>query len=172
MFLSSLKKLIKIYPDFPKEGVIFRDVLPVLADPKIYSQLISNMSSAHIFKEADAILSIDARGFLFGSAIALKLSKPMIVARKKGKIPGDLVTDSYNLEYGSNSLSIQKEALNENNKFVIVDDLLATGGTVECVSKILRSAGKEISGLSVVIELGELNGRSKLSFPVSSQITY
>ena len=96
----------------------------------------------------------------------------MFVARKLGTLPWDLITDSYNLEYGSNSLSIQKEALNEYKKFAIVDDLLATGGTVECVSNILRSAGKEISGLSVVIELVELKGRSKLSFPTSSQITY
>ena len=96
----------------------------------------------------------------------------MFVARKLGTLPWDLITDSYNLEYGSNSLSFQKEALKAHNKFAIVDDLLATGGPVECISKILRSAGKEVSGLSVVIELLELNGRSKLSFPVSSQITY
>ena len=128
------------------------------------------MSSCQILKKSEAIISIDARGFIFGSAVALQSSKPMIVARKPGKLPGELVTREYELEYGNNSLSIQNAALRKFSSFVIVDDLLATGGTVSCVSKLLKNARKEIFGLLTVVELKELNGRSKLDFAVQSII--
>ena len=110
---SRLGSLIKTYKDFPREGILFRDLLPVFEEPSVFSELIEEMASDPMFKEADAIISIDARGFLVGSSLALKLKKPMIVARKPGKLPGDLISKSYELEYGSNSLSIQKDALNE-----------------------------------------------------------
>ena len=125
-----------------------------------------------MFKQSDAIIAIDARGFLLGSSIALKAGKPLIVARKPGKLPGELLSKSYNLEYGSNALSIQKDSLSSFNTFAIVDDLLATGGTVKCISNILESAGKKISGLAVVIELSDLNGKASFQFPVSSQVKY
>ncbi len=146
--------------------------MPVLSNPKVYSALIDEMSTSSICAEAEAIIAIDARGFLFGSGIALKLSKPMVVARKPGKLPGDLISNSYDLEYGSNSLSMQKDELNPYKKLMIVDDLLATGGTVECVSNMLFSLGKKVVGLSVVIELSNLNGKEKFNFPVISQICY
>ena len=123
-------------------------------------------------KNNKLIIAIDARGFIFGSAIAFKLSKPLIVARKPGKLPGEIISKSYNLEYGSNSLSIQEKSLSEYETFFIVDDLLATGGTVNCVWDIINSKGKKITGLSVVIELKDLNAKSKLNFPVESQIIY
>tara|TARA_Y100001968_G_C19453982_1_gene770863 strand:- start:15312 stop:15830 length:519 start_codon:yes stop_codon:yes gene_type:complete len=172
MLSSDLKKIIKSYQNFPKKGIHFRDIFPILSHPKLYSKLIKRMASSQICSEADAILAIDARGFLFGSGIALELSKPMIVARKPGKLPGSLISESYDLEYGNNSLSIQKDELNRYNNIVIVDDLLATGGTVKCVSNLLHTAGKKITGLSVVIELDELKGRSKLPFPVECQVSY
>ena len=172
MLSNQLREVIKTYPDFPKEGILFRDMLPIFSNPKIYSQLINEMTSDSIFKQCDAILAIDARGFLLGSSIALQACKPLILARKPGKLPGDLISQSYNLEYGSNSLSIQKDSLQDYKKFAIVDDLLATGGTVKCVSNILRSAGKEISGLSVVIEILELNGKTTFNFPTRSQVQY
>ena len=130
------------------------------------------MSDDPIFQNAEAILAIDARGFIFGTAIALKTSKPLVIARKPGKLPGELISNEYKLEYGSNSLSIQKDAIQELDNFAIVDDLLATGGTVECVKRILFDMKKNIVGLSVVIELLDLKGRSKLPFKVSSQIVY
>ena len=130
------------------------------------------MSSSKIFSDADAIISVDARGFIFGTAISMRLSQPMIVARKPGKLPGELLTKSYKLEYGSNSLSIQKAAIERYNSFVIVDDLLATGGTVKCISDLIKESNKEITGLSVVIELEEINGRNSLPFPVDSQIVF
>tara|TARA_B100000242_G_scaffold75595_1_gene49079 strand:- start:56 stop:391 length:336 start_codon:yes stop_codon:yes gene_type:complete len=110
------------------------------------------MSSNQFLKNAEAIISINARGFIFGSAVALESSKPLIVARKSGKLPGNLLTREYDLEYGKNILSIQTNALKKYNSFVIVDDLLATGGTVSCVSKLLRDR-KEVLGLITVIEL-------------------
>tara|TARA_Y100001968_G_scaffold70637_1_gene61823 strand:+ start:1314 stop:1832 length:519 start_codon:yes stop_codon:yes gene_type:complete len=170
MLSSELKEIIKSYPNFPKRGILFRDILPILSKPKLYSELIKAMASSNMFKEADVILAIDARGFIFGSGIALELSKPMIVARKPGKLPGELFTDSYKLEYGNNSLSIQKDSLKIYESVVIVDDLLATGGTAKCVYNLLNSAKKKVKGLSIVIEINNLNARSKLPFPVESQV--
>ena len=169
---SRLAALIKTYKDFPKEGILFRDLLPVFEEPSVYSELIEEMASATVFKEVDAIIAIDARGFLLGSSLALKLGKPMVVARKPGKLPGDLISKSYDLEYGSNSLSIQKDSISSYESFIIVDDLLATGGTARSVSDIVNSVGKKIVALSVVIELSELNAKSSLDFPVFSQVLY
>ena len=130
------------------------------------------MANKPSLKKAEAIIAIDARGFIFGSAISFFLSKPMIVARKPGKLPGNLISKSYNLEYGSNSLSLQKNALDKFESFAIVDDLLATGGTAKCVQEILIGCNKKIEGLSVFIELKDLNGRDNLEIPVDSLITF
>ena len=167
---ESLKKVIKDHLDFPIKGIVFKDILPLLQQPEIFSKVIGDMSKSKIFKNSEAIISIDARGFIFGTAISLSLSKPMIVARKPGKLPGDIIEKSYDLEYGKNSLAIQKDSIKQYNSFAIVDDLLATGGTVKCVSEILKDFNKEVSGLSVVIELEDLKGRDKFKFPVESQL--
>ena len=166
--MKKLEDLILTYKDFPKKGIDFKDVLEILKYPDIFQDLILKMSSSQFLKNADAIISIDARGFIFGSAVALKSSKPMIVARKPGKLPGKLLTREYDLEYGKNSLSIQSNALKKFNSFVIVDDLLATGGTVNCVSSLLQDQSKEIKGLITVVELKKLKGRANLDFPVHS----
>ncbi len=166
-----LKKLINDHIDFPIKGIVFKDILPLLQHPEIFSKVIEEMSISTIFKNADAILAIDARGFIFGTAISLFLSKPMVVARKPGKLPGDLIEKSYDLEYGKNSLAIQKESIKHYKSFAIVDDLLATGGTVKCVSEMLKEFKKEVSGLSVVIELEGLRGRDKFKFPIESQLS-
>ena len=142
--MKKLKELISTYKDFPKKGINFKDVLEIIQEPEVFNELILKMSASQILKQSEAIISIDARGFIFGSAIALKSSKPMIVARKPGKLPGQLVTASYNLEYGKNSLSVQKKSLKKYNSFVIVDDLLATGGTVECVASLLKKNNKKV----------------------------
>ena len=167
-----LRLAIDSYKDFPQEGIIFRDVLPILRNPDIFSDLIKEMSNSNLLRNSDAIIAIDARGFIFGSGISFHLSKPLIVARKPGKLPGEIISKSYNLEYGSNSLSIQEKSICDYQTFFIIDDLLATGGTVKCIEDILNSKGKEISGLSVVIELKDLNARSKFNFPVESQVIY
>ena len=169
--MKKLEDLILTYKNFPKKGIDFKDVLQILQYPDIFQDLISRMSSSQFLKNAEAIISIDARGFIFGSAVALKSSKPMIVARKPGKLPGQILTRDYDLEYGKNSLSIQSNALKKFNSFVILDDLLATGGTVNCVSRLLRDQRKEITGLLTVVELNNLKGRLKLDFPVQSIIS-
>ncbi len=168
--MKKLKELIETYKDFPIKGIEFRDVLGIIQEPEVFMELIMEMSSSQIIKNAEAIISIDARGFIFGSAIALQASKPMIVARKPGKLPGNLIEKKYNLEYGQNSLSVQKKALQKYTSYAIVDDLLATGGTVNCVSNLLKDNNKKVVGLLVVIELEKLAGSLNLNFPVESSI--
>ena len=166
--MEKLESLIKTYDDFPKKGIAFKDLLGITHDSEIFRELILRMSLNHVIKNSEAIISIEARGFIFGSAISLQANKPMIVARKPGKLPGEVFKENYDLEYGNDSLSIEKGALEKFSSFAIVDDLLATGGTVECVTKLIKKGGKKISGLLTVVELVELNGRSKFDFPVES----
>ena len=168
--MKKLLELIETYKDFPKKGIEFKDILVIMQEPKIFKELIQIMASSEIIKNAEAVIAIDARGFIFGSAISLEASKPMVVARKPGKLPGELFKEDYSLEYDSNSLSVQKKALKKYNSYAIVDDLLATGGTVNCVSKILKRNHKKIAGLLVVVELKKLEGRFKLDFPIDSSI--
>ena len=168
--MKKLKDLIDTYKDFPKKGIEFKDVLGIMQEPKVFKEIIVMMSSSEIIKNAEAIISIDARGFIFGSAISLEASKPMIVARKPGKLPGELLKEDYSLEYGVNSLSVQKKSLKKYNSFAIVDDLLATGGTVDCVYKLLKGNHKKVTGLLVAVELIKLKGRLKLDFPVESSL--
>ena len=169
--MKKLEDFILTYKDFPEKGIDFKDVLEILQYPDIFKDLILKMSTNQFLKNAEAIISIDARGFIFGSAVALESSKPMIVARKTGKLPGHTLKREYDLEYGKNSLSIQSDALKKFTSFVIVDDLLATGGTVGCVSQLLHDQRKEILGFLTVVELSKLKGRSKIDFPVESIIS-
>tara|TARA_B100001989_G_C24515867_1_gene453087 strand:+ start:244 stop:756 length:513 start_codon:yes stop_codon:yes gene_type:complete len=169
--MKKFEDLITTHKDFPKKGIDFKDVLEILQYPDIFRDIILKMSSCPFLKNAEAIISIDARGFIFGSAVALESSKPMIVARKPGKLPGQILTREYDLEYGKNSLSIQSNALKKFHSYVVIDDLLATGGTVNCVSKLMQDQKKEILGLVTVVELKKLKGRLKLDFPVHSMIS-
>ena len=168
--MRNLESLIKTYNDFPKKGIAFKDVLGIIQDTEVFRELILKMSSNKIIKSSEAIISIEARGFIFGSAISLQASKPMLVARKPGKLPGELIQEKYYLEYGESSLSIQKESLNRFSSYAIVDDLLATGGTIDCVANLIRKSGKEVCGSVSVVELMQLNGRSRFNFPVESMI--
>ena len=169
--MKDLESLIKTYNDFPRKGIAFKDILGIMQDTEVFRELILKMSSNKVIKSSEAIISIEARGFIFGSAISLQASKPMIVARKPGKLPGELINEHYFLEYGESSLSIQKESLKKFSTYAIVDDLLATGGTVDCVANLIRKSGKNVSGLVTVIELMELDGRSQFDFPVESMIS-
>ena len=172
MLSDELKDIVDAYKDFPKEGILFRDVSPILRNPKFFSELIKKMSQISQLEKADCIVAVDARGFIFGSCIANYLLKALVLARKKGKLPGELISKSYALEYGKNSLSLQKKAINEYDNFAIVDDLLATGGTVKCIQEIIFSVKKNIAGLVVVVELMDLLGREKLKFNVDSILKY
>ena len=170
--MKKLENLILTYKDFPKKGIDFKDVLGIMQEPLVFKDLILKMADSKIVKDCDAIISIDARGFIFGSAISLQASKPMVVARKPGKLPGEIIKQNYNLEYGESSLSLQKSILRKYNSFAIVDDLLATGGTVNCVSNLLKKNGKKVLGLITVVELPQLEGRLKFNFPVESVISF
>jgi len=170
--MKKLENLILNYKDFPRKGIEFKDVLGITQDPAVFKELILKMSDSQIVKNCDAIISIDARGFIFGSAISLQAAKPMVVARKPGKLPGEIIKENYNLEYGENSLSIQKSVLKKYGSFAVVDDLLATGGTVKCVSNLLKKNGNKVLGLITVVELKKLEGRSKFDFPVESVISF
>ena len=169
--MKNLESLIKTYNDFPQKGIAFKDILGIMQDPEVFRELILKMSSNKVIKSSEAIISIEARGFIFGSAISLQTSKPMVVARKPGKLPGELIKENYNLEYGKNTLSIQKESLEKFNSYVINDDLLATGGTIECVANLIRKSGEQVIGSVTVVELKELNGRCRFDFPVESMLS-
>ena len=165
---NKIKEVLKSYPDFPKQGILFRDVLTILKDPFLFSELIKKISSFDSIINSEAIVAIDARGFIFGSALSLFMKKPLIFARKPGKLPGDLIKNSYELEYGTNELCLQKDSLKEFKSFSIIDDLLATGGTASSVEQMLIEENKEVTGLVIVIELQDLGGRNILKCPVDS----
>ena len=168
--MEEILRCITDYPDYPQKGIIFKDLLGILREPKIFRGLIDSMVSSQEIQDCDAILAIEARGFIFASAIAFQCGKPMVVARKPRKLPGELLMKKYHLEYGTNNLSIQKNSIEKYQKFNVVDDVLATGGTAKCVSDLLLSAGKEINGYSMVLEIKSLNGRRILKNPVVSQL--
>ena len=172
MLPEKFKSFINSYPNFPKEGILFRDITPLLLDPIIFDELINHIIQNPIFEKADAIVGIDARGFIFGTAIANKLKKPLVLSRKKDKLHGDLIEKEYGLEYGKDKLTIQKSSIKNLKRFIIVDDLLATGGTAKCVSDMLVSRNKKILALSVIIELSFLKGAKNLNFPVYSEVKY
>ena len=170
LFEEKLLNLFGSYKDFPKPGIVFCDILPVLRDRDIFTELIENMVKSDSLSNSDAIVAIDARGFIFGTAIAIETKKPLICARKPGKLPGELISSTYKLEYGENTLCLQKDSIKNYQSFEIIDDLLATGGTASCVEKMLINQGKKVNGLSIVVELKELNGRENLSCKVNSQL--
>ena len=168
--MKDILEYITNYDDFPKKGIIFKDLLGILSEPNIFRGLVERMASSQEIKDSDAILAIEARGFIFGSAIAFHSGKPLVVARKPNKLPGKLISKKYELEYGSNTLTIQKESIEKFRTFSVVDDILATGGTAKCITDLILSAGKKVLGYSVVIEIQSLKGRKKLSRPVISQL--
>ena len=172
MLSERLKNCIKDYKDFPKKDIVFKDISPILSDPELFHDLIEKITTYSFFEDAEAIIAIDARGFIFGSAIAKTLKKPLILARKQNKLPGRIINGTYGLEYGVDSLSIQESAILPFNKFVIIDDLLATGGTAKCVQDMLKTKNKKILALSVIIELSFLNGSKNLDMPVYSEVQY
>ena len=170
--MKNLESLIKTYNDFPRKGIAFKDILGIIQDTEVFKELILKMSSNKVIKSSEAIISIEARGFIFGSAISLQTSKPMLVARKPGKLPGELVKENYYLEYGKSTLSIQKESLKKFNSYVIIDDLLATGGTLRCGEELVNNKEGNVLFSLTVIELVKLNGHKNLNSKVYSLIKY
>ncbi|XP_061185678.1 uncharacterized protein LOC133193761 [Saccostrea echinata] len=170
--IERIKSHIQVTPDFPKPGIYFKDSLPVLRKPDVFQDLIDLMVEKVKEKSPDVqiIAGLESRGFLFGPIIALRLNCSFVPVRKKGKLPGEIERVSYSLEYGTDVFEIQKEAFPPGHSVVIVDDLLATGGTMNAAVTLIEKVGaKVLSGL-VVIELVDLKGRDKLSVPCSSLI--
>jgi adenine phosphoribosyltransferase len=168
-----LKSYIRDIPDFPKEGIIFKDITPLLQNPRPFCYAIDAIADFLLAKRIDAILSIEARGFLFGAALAYRLQKPLVPIRKKGKLPFNTISVTYSLEYGTDTLEIHKDGVLTGQEVVIVDDVLATGGTVGAACRLVGEIGAKVSGLAFLIELGFLDGRKNLSnYDICSLITY
>ena len=170
--MKNFKEFIESHKDFPHKGIIFRDTLKILQYPKIFNEIILKMCETEIIRSAEAILAIDARGFIFGTAISNKSIKPMVVARKEGKLPGKLIIKDYSLEYGNDRLCVQEEAIMPFKSFAIVDDLIATGGTINSAYQILRSKEKSVTGIIALVELNENIRKEKFNIPVKSFIKY
>jgi len=156
-----LKKLIREVPDFPKKGILFYDITTLLKDKVGFATLIDALSEHYLNDKIDSVLAIEARGFIFGPALAYRLNAGFIPIRKPGKLPAETVKWSYELEYGIDTLEIHKDAIRRGQRVIIVDDLLATGGTANACVQLARSLGAEIAGLGFVVELDFLNGRKK-----------
>src|SRR2546428_5995884 len=168
-----LKKLIREVPDFPKKGILFYDITTLLKDKLGFATLIDALSEHYLQKEIDLVLGIEARGFIFGPALAYRLNAGFVPVRKPGKLPAATARYDYALEYGTNTLEIHKDAIQKGQRVIIVDDLLATGGTAEATAKLATSLGAEIAGLGFVVELDFLKGRAKLrQYDVYSLLHY
>ncbi len=156
-----LRNYIRTIPDFPKPGINFKDISPLLADGEAFSECISELA-VHMPEGVDAIVGIESRGFLFGAALALLTGKGFVPIRKPGKLPADTHAIEYELEYGTDVLEIHRDALSQGHKVVIVDDLLATGGTAAATIQLVEQLGAEVAACLFVIELDFLHGRKKL----------
>jgi len=162
MNCEPLKKLIREIPDFPKKGILFYDITTLLKDKLGFATLIDALAEYYLPKKVDLILGMEARGFIFGPALAYRLNAGFVPVRKPGKLPAATARVEYELEYGTNVLEIHKDAVQKGQRVIIVDDLLATGGTAEATTKLAASLGAEIAGLGFVVELDFLKGRDKL----------
>jgi adenine phosphoribosyltransferase len=159
---EQLKKLIRQVPDFPKPGILFYDITTLLKDKAGFATLIDLFSEHYIGRQIDLVLGMEARGFIFGPALAYRLNAGFVPVRKPGKLPAATARVEYELEYGSNVLEVHQDAIQKGQRVLIVDDLLATGGTAEATARLVKSLGGEIAGLAFVVELDFLKGREKL----------
>src|SRR5512133_748775 len=162
MDADHLKKLIREIPDFPKKGILFYDITTLLKDKTGFATLIDKLSEHYISQDIDLVLGMEARGFIFAPALAYRLNAGFVPVRKPGKLPAASASLSYDLEYGSNTLEIHKDAIQSGQRVIIVDDLLATGGTAGATVQLAKSLGADVCGVGFVVELDFLNGRGKL----------
>src|SRR5579863_1797011 len=171
--IDQLKRMIREVPDFPKPGILFYDITTLLKDKLGFAALIDKLSQHYINHNVDLVLGMEARGFIFAPALAYRLNAGFIPVRKPGKLPAETVKYDYALEYGTNSLEIHKDAIQKGQRVLIVDDLLATGGTAEATAKLASTLGADIAGLGFVVELEFLKGRDKLkNYEVMSLLRY
>ncbi len=170
---EELKATIRDIPDFPKEGIVFKDITTLLSNNVALKAAIAQMTEPYLNSKIDYVVGTEARGFIFAPAMALNLNAGFIPARKPGKLPGSTHTVEYALEYGTDSLQIHEDSFPKGAKVLLVDDLLATGGTIAATKELVEAAGGEVVGYSFLIELTFLNGKEKLGdLPVHSLISY
>ncbi len=168
-----LEKYIRSIPDWPKKGILFRDITPLLADPKAFAAAIDALCSGSAEAGIEYVAAVEARGFIFGAAAARKLGVGFVPIRKKGKLPFKTESVTYDLEYGTDTLEVHSDAVRSGAKVLMVDDLLATGGTMTAACKLIEKTGGQIVGITFLIELKELAGRDKLSgYKIKTVISY
>lgn len=173
MTKSDLKKFIRDIPDFPKKGVLFKDITPLLKDKKALKASIDALAKELKGKKIQYVVGIESRGFIFGTALAFKLGVGFIPVRKKGKLPYKTRCATYALEYGEDCLEMHEDALKKGDRVVVVDDVLATGGTMKAVAGLVESFGAKITLIAFVMELSFLNGRDRLKkLPIASVLQY
>ncbi len=170
--MMDLKQHIRSIPDFPKPGVMFRDISTLLRDADAWQVAMGRLAKAVAPARPDLLAGVESRGFLLAAPLASKLGCGFVMLRKPGKLPGRTVSLNYELEYGSDSLHIQEDAIAPGQRVVVVDDLLATGGTLSAAVKLLQKVSAEVVAAAVLIELGFLDGRSKLGVPVTALVRY
>ncbi|KPL19989.1 MAG: adenine phosphoribosyltransferase [candidate division Zixibacteria bacterium SM23_81] len=161
--MKDFKKFIRNVPDFPKKGIVFRDITTLLKDKVAYRQVIETLYDHYKNRSVDVVVGIEARGFLLASSLAYKLGVGVVPVRKPGKLPAETLRVEYELEYGTDALEIHRDAIEKGQKVLIVDDLLATGGTVAATCQMVEKVGGEIVGIAFLIELDFLRGRKKLN---------
>jgi adenine phosphoribosyltransferase len=168
-----LKKAIRSIPDFPKEGILFRDITTLLKDKAVFAEAVEALAERHKGKGINKIVAMESRGFILGTPLAYLLKAGFVPVRKKGKLPADTHSVSYELEYGTDHLEIHKDAIEPGEKILIIDDLLATGGTAAATVELLKNFDAEIVGIDFLIELADLHGREKLEgYEVFALIRY
>lgn len=168
-----LKDCIRAIPDFPKPGILFRDITTLLKNSKAFKEAVDGLAKKYKNKKIDAVVAVEARGFIFGGALAHKLGAGFVPVRKKGKLPWKTNSATYELEYGTDTLEMHNDAIGAGDRVLIVDDLLATGGTVKAVTDLVGQLKGKIAGIAFLIELEGLKGREKLKgYPVYSLIKY
>ena len=163
---------IRDIPDFPKPGILFKDITPVLADGILMKRILDHLVERYADQKIDGVVGMESRGFIFGTPLAIALGASFIPARKPGKLPYDTVSFSYDLEYGSNTLEMHTDAVKRGDRILILDDLLATGGTANATVNLVETLGAEVVECAFVIELGFLGGAKVISAPTYSVVTY
>lgn len=171
--MNDLKSSIRSIADFPKKGIVFRDISTLLADPDAFRKSLDLMERYARSRKVNKIAAIESRGFVFGGALADRMGISVIMIRKLGKLPGETIRQSYDLEYGDDSIEIQADAINKGDSVLIIDDLLATGGTLEAACKLIEKAGGRVAGIAVLIELSFLPWLEKLEgYDILSLVKY
>jgi adenine phosphoribosyltransferase len=171
--IETLKPLIREIPDFPKKGILFRDITPLLADPSGIALAVELLANPFRGKNIDLVVGAESRGFIFGTAVACCLSAGFVLVRKPGKLPHKKVSMTYDLEYGTDTLEMHEDSIIRDQRVLIVDDLLATGGTMKACCDLVQKIGGKVMGLAVLIELAGLKGRDRLKrYDIHSVIRY